>query len=140
MAQEALQEMAAHLRAIQAQANSVAQQVAAVQSGIAEHERAVATLAELQKMPKGGDLLVPTGAGTYFFAALAKTDRVLADLGAGVSAERSPADAMAALQKRKEELATLYQRMVEGLARLEDEEERIQAELAAMVQQGQPEE
>lgn len=136
MAQDALQEMAAHLRAIQAQANSIAQQVAMVQASIAEHERAVATLEELQKQPKGGDLLVPTGAGTYFFATLARTDRVLADLGAGVSAERSPPDALATLQKRKEELAALHQRLVEGLARLEDEEERIQAELASFVQQG----
>lgn len=140
MAEEALQQMAAQLRAIQAQANSIAQQVAVVQGSLAEHERAVATLEEIQKMEKGGDLLVPTGAGTYFFATLARTDRVLADLGAGVSAERSPGDALEVLRKRKEELAAFHQRLVEGLARLEDEEERIQAELASMVQQAQQEE
>lgn len=139
MAQEALQAMAAQLRAIQAQANSVAQQVAVVQASIAEHERAVVTLEELRKLPKGGDLLVPTGAGAYFFATLARSDRVLADLGAGVSAERSPRDALAALQKRKEELVSVHQRLVEGLGRLEDEEERIQAELASIVQQAQSE-
>jgi prefoldin alpha subunit len=137
MAQEAVQEMAAHLRALQAQANAIAQQVGMVQATLAEHERAVATLEELQKMAKERDLLVPVGAGTYLFATMARTDKVLADLGAGVSAERSPADTLAALQKRKEELAAVHQRLVEGLARLEDEEERVQAELASIVQQAQ---
>lgn len=137
MAQETLEELAAQLRAVQAQAGSIAQQVAVVQSSIAEHERAIATLEELRKMARGGDLLVPAGAGTYFFATLARTDRVIADLGAGVSAERKPEEALAVLQRRKEELAALHQRMVEGLSRLEDEEERIQAEVASLVQQAQ---
>lgn len=139
MSEEKLQEFAARLRAVQTQANGIAQQLAVLQASVAEHERAVATLEEAQKLSKGGEVLVPVGAGTYLFATLARADRVLSDLGAGVSAERSPGSALEALGRRKEELEAVHRRLAEGLARLEDEEERLQAELAALVQQKEQE-
>lgn len=133
------QELVNHLRGIQAQAEALAQQLAMVEASIEEHERAIETLTGLQTTPPGSETLVPAGAGAYFYGTIAQTDKVVVHLGAGVSIERRPPEALTLLTRRRDELAQAQQRLAQGMNQLEAEAQRIQGELTSRAQGGKAE-
>jgi len=134
-AEKEFQEAVARFRNYQAQAEAIAQQMAVVQGSVDEHNKAMTTLDAIKALEKGTELLVPVGAGCHIHASLGRNDRVITSLGADVSAERTPDDAVAVLKKRRDELEVLRTKLAEALTKIEDEMQKLQAKLSSQAPQ-----
>ena len=120
---EDMQRLAAQHDAYQARAEAVATQIDAIQVSLFECEHASNTVDAL-KDADGADALVPIGAGSFIHAKIAKSDRAIVNLGAGVAAEMSADAARDCLIDRKEKLTKI---LAEMNTTLEDLMKRVQA-------------
>lgn len=127
-AQEA-QALMMRLRQYQTQADALTQELVLVQQSVAEYEKAIETIKYLKKLKAGDELLVSVGAGASVYATLSTPEKVIVNLGAGVSAEKDPDSAIESLRERKEELEKRRAEITETLQRLEQEAQRVQARL-----------
>ncbi|MHC1566531.1 MAG: prefoldin subunit alpha [Candidatus Syntropharchaeia archaeon] len=131
MDEKEIQQMIIRLRQYQAQAELINGQIGLIQASINDHEKALATLKDLKSLKPGDELLVSIGAGSSIYTTLSKVDRVIIGLGAGVSAEKSPEEAIEILTKRSDELNEMRGKMTNTLIGIEQEIQKIQSELQA---------
>lgn len=127
MSEQEMKNLVGRYQQYQYQAEGLMQQINIARSSIAELDKAIHTIEELEKTDAQKDTLVPIGAGSYVHASLAKPDTVLLGVGAGVSLEKSSAEAKALLSKRKDELAKLVESMSGSVEKLGKEMETLQA-------------
>lgn len=137
MDEKELQEMLIRIRQYQVQAEALAQQVAIAQSAISEHDTAISTIKSLKDTEKDSELLVPIGAGSYIHAKFNSVERIIVELGSGVSAERDSDGAVDILEGRKEDLGKSYTEANGRLAKLEQEIQRLQSIVQSAVNQAQ---
>ncbi len=133
-----LQKTVYEINYLRAQASELQKQLYSVQTLLDENAEAVKALEALQQS-KGSETLFPLGAGVFARATLAKTDSVLADVGARVSAEKSASEAKALLTERRKKLEQLFGELsvsLESVATRLDELNEKASELSAEATEG----
>jgi prefoldin alpha subunit len=101
-----------------------------VNAAVTELSIARTTLEGVEKENTDAPLFVPIGGGSFIKAKLESTDKVIVGAGAGVSIERSLAEAKQTLQNRIGELeksrVSLQQQLVQIVNRIQEDRDRLQ--------------
>lgn len=114
----------------QAQAEAIAQQVTLTQLTLQGLDRAIIAIDALSSTSDGQEMMVPIGSGSFIFARLASKDKIVLNVGAGVSIEKPSEEAKEALKARRSEVAEGAKKLGEIMSKLEQEMARIQAALS----------
>ena len=127
--QAEVQSLVLQLRQYQAQAETASQELLFVRQAIGDHEKAIETIKQLNRMKAGDELIVPIGANSSVYVTLSDTDKVIVQLGGGVSAEKDADSSMEYLKEKKEELENSQREMTGILQKMEQEAQKLQARL-----------
>jgi len=114
----------------QSRAEAYRQQLAMIELSVGECESAINALEQLEKVKAEKTTLVPIGAGAYVHATISQVDKILMNLGAGVSAEKDSSAARETLTKRKDDLTKMYERLSEDLRGMHNEMQKLQLKIA----------
>ena len=90
-------------------------------------EKALKVVEEMEKAEEGQEMLVPIGQDSFIHAKLATIDTVIVGVGAGVSIEKSNAEAKESLSKRKAQLSEASAKLNQTLSKIEQEMGKIQS-------------
>ena len=103
--EEELRKLSVEMRYLEQTAETLQQRIGMVNAAITDLTYASMTLDGIEKEKENSELLVPIGGNAYVKAKLADTNKVLVGMGAGVSVEKTLAEAKVALKERLEELS-----------------------------------
>lgn len=126
--EDQIREIVARAQVLQQQLDLLQQQARLVQASIDDIDGAIKALSSLEGQEAGHEMLVPIGAGSFVHAAVSKPGTVLVGLGAGVSVERSIADARAIFQSRRTDLEKVLAETTGAMNRAANELMRLQQE------------
>ena len=121
-------------REYQRRAEALQQQISMVSLSAQDCQRAIATIEELEKERAGAQTMVPIGSGSFVYANLDMIDKVVVNVGAGISIEKSVPEAKEILQRRKSELDKILEKMNTTLGQLAQGMQSIEAQVAALQQ------
>lgn len=124
-------------REYQRRAEALHQQINMVGLSAQDCQRAITTIEELEKEKAGAQTMVPIGSGSFVYAKLEMIDKVVVNIGAGISIEKSVPEAKEILQKRKDELDKILEKMNTTLAQFANGMQAIEAQVASMQQGAQ---
>ncbi|WP_440956671.1 prefoldin subunit alpha [Methanosarcina sp. Mfa9] len=137
---EEIRNLAAKHQEFQRQAEALRQEMNMVQASIASCDQAITTINELKKAGEEGketETMVPVGFGSFVHAEIKNVDKVVVNLGAGFSAEKSAEGAIEILNSRKEQLTKILEQMnasltkfMQGMQALEAEAEKYKPQEA----------
>jgi prefoldin alpha subunit len=125
---EKIRELIYKLQLFQAESESLQQQASLIELSLNEIENTIQTLNSMDGVKAGQEVIVPIGAGTHIYANIARLDKVIVNIGAGVSVEKSIEDAKKILEKRKEELRRGYEQIISNLTAVTAEIQKLQQE------------
>jgi prefoldin alpha subunit len=138
---EDIRNLAARHQEFQRQAEALSQQINMVQASITSCDQTIVTINELRTTSAEGKIaetMVPVGFGSFVHAEIKNADKVIVDLGAGFSAEKTADEAIETLNRRKEQLTKILEQMnaslanyVQGMQALESEAARLQQPVQA---------
>jgi len=114
----------------QTQAEAIAQQVSLTQMTLNGLDNALQAVDALDSSFEGQEMLVPIGSGSFVYAKLASKERVILNVGSGVSVEKSVAEAKEALKARKTEVSETGKKLGEMLSKIDQEMAKIQTVLS----------
>lgn len=114
----------------QAQADALVRQLSLTQLTAEGLERALVAVEAMEKAEEGQEMLVPIGSGSFVHAKLASREKVVLNVGAGVSIEKTASEAKESLKARKAEVAEGSKKLNEVLSKIDQEMQKIQAILA----------
>jgi prefoldin alpha subunit len=133
---EDFRNLAVRHQEFQRQAEALRQQMNMVQASLTSCDQTIVTINELKTASAEGKIaetMVPVGFGSYVHAEIKNADKIVVDLGAGFSAEKTADEAIETLNRRKEQLTKILEQMnasltnyVQGMQALESEAERLQ--------------
>lgn len=133
---EDIRNLAARHQEFQRQAEALSQQINMVQASITSCDQTIVTINELKTASEEGrtaETMVPVGFGSFVHAEIKNADKVIVDLGAGFSAEKTADEAIETLNRRKEQLTKILEQMnasltnyVQGMQALESEAAKLQ--------------
>lgn len=129
--QETFRRLAVELRILEGTAEALQARLNLVGAALTELVYARMTLEGVEKEQPDASLFVPIGGGSYVKAKLESPEKVVVGMGAGVSIEKTMAEAKATVQNRigdldktrvslQQQLAQVVGRIQEDRARLED--------------------
>ncbi|MCC7575564.1 MAG: prefoldin subunit alpha [Methanomethylovorans sp.] len=124
-------------REYQRRAEALQQQISMVTLSAQDCQRAITTIEELEKEKAGAQTMVPIGSGSFVYAKLDMIDKVVVNVGAGISIEKSVPEAKDILQRRKSELDKILEKMNTTLGQLAQGMQAIEAQVAALQQGAQ---
>ncbi len=124
----------------QAQADALVRQLSLTQLTAEGLERALGAVEAMEKAEEGQEMLVPIGSGSFVHAKLASREKVVLNVGAGVSIEKTASEAKESLKARKAEVAEGSKKLNEVLSKIDQEMQKIQAILAQYESQMQGQE
>ncbi|MCQ1534331.1 prefoldin subunit alpha [Methanosarcina sp. KYL-1] len=136
---EEIRSLAARHQEFQRQAEALQQEMSMVQASIASCDQTIVTINELRKASEEGktaETMVPLGFGSFIHAEIKNADRVIVNLGAGFSAEKTADEAIETLNRRKEQLTKILEQMNASLTKFVQGMQALEAE-AAKLQPGQ---
>jgi len=119
--EEEIRRLLAAYQQYQAQSEAIAQQLGLTQMTIQGLDRAILAIDALDSATDGQEMLVPIGSGSFVFAKLASKERVVLNVGAGVSIEKPAAEARESLKVRKAEVAEASKKLSEMLNKIDGE-------------------
>ncbi len=128
--EEEIRKAIALLQQYQNRAEAHRQQLALIELSIEECGSALNTLDQLGAVKADKTALVPIGAGAYVHATIAQVDKILMNLGAGVSAEKDSNAAKETLTKRRDEFTKMYERLNDDLRGMHNEMQKLQLKIA----------
>jgi prefoldin alpha subunit len=102
--EEELRKLSVELRYLEQTADTLQQRISMVNAAISDLTYANMTLDGIEKEKENSELLVPIGGSAYVKAKLADTNTVIVGMGAGVSIEKTLAEARVTLKERLDEL------------------------------------
>ncbi len=133
---EDVRNLAARYQEFQRQAEGLKQEMNMVQASVSSCDQAIVTINELKAASAEGktaETMVPVGFGSYVHAEIKNADRVLVNLGAGFSAEKTADEAIETLNRRKDQLTKIFEQMnasltkyIQGMQAMEAEAEKLQ--------------
>ena len=92
------------MRYLEQTADALQQRISMVNAAITDLTYANMTLDGIEKEKENAELLVPIGGSSYVKVKLADTNKVIVGMGAGVSIEKTLAEAKTTLKERLDEL------------------------------------
>ncbi|VVB68266.1 Prefoldin subunit alpha [uncultured archaeon] len=125
--EEEIRRLLAAYQQYQAQAEAIVRQINLMQLTAEGIDRAQNAVEALEKAEVGQEMLVPIGSGSFIHGKLASKERVVLNVGAGVSIEKTAAEVMETLKIRKAEVLEGSRKLNETLAKIDQEMQRIQA-------------
>jgi prefoldin alpha subunit len=125
--EEEVRKLLAAYQQYQAQADGIMHQLSLTQLTAEELEKASSTSDALSKAEVGQEILVPIGSGSFIHATLASKEKVVLNVGAGVSIEKDAAEAREILKARKAQVLEGSRKLNEVLAKSDQEMQKIQA-------------
>ncbi len=111
----------------QAQADAIVRQISLTQVTAEGLDRAIKAVEAMEKAEEGQDMLVPIGSGSFVHAKLASREKVVLNVGAGISIEKTVPDAIEALKARRAEVAEASKKLSDVLTKIDQEMQKIQA-------------
>lgn len=139
--EEEIRRLVSAYQQYQSQADAVMRQISLTQVTAEGLDRALGAVEAMDQAEEGQEMLVPIGSGSFVHAKLASREKVVLNIGAGVSIEKTVADAREALKARKAEVSEASKKLSDVLSKIDQEMQKIQAILgeyeSQMQQQGQ---
>ena len=102
--EQELQRLSMEMRYLEQTAETLQQRISMVNAAITDLTYANMTLDGIEREKENSELLVPIGGNSYVKAKLADTNKVIVGMGAGISVEKTVADAKVTLKERLDEL------------------------------------
>jgi len=102
--EEELRRLSVEMRYLEQTAEALQQRISMVNAAITDLSYASATLDGIEKEKENAEMLVPIGGSSYVKAKLVDSDKILINLGSGVSVEKNIAEAKVTLKERLDEL------------------------------------
>ena len=125
--EEEVRRLLAAYQQYQAQADGIMRQLSITQLTAEGLERASAAVDALGNAEVGQEILVPIGSGSFIHATLASKEKVVLNVGAGVSIEKNASEAKEILKVRKAEVLDGTKKLNDVLAKIDQEMQKIQA-------------
>jgi len=133
--EEEVRRLLAVYQQYQAEAEAIVRQLGLFQLSVEGCEKALKAVEAMETAEDGQEMLVPIGQDSFVHAKLATKDKVIVGVGAGVSIEKSVAEAEESLSKRKSQLVEASGKLNQTLSKLEQEMGKIQSIAAQYEQQ-----
>jgi prefoldin alpha subunit len=102
--EEELRRLSVEMRYLEQTADALQQRISMVNAALTDLTYANMTLDGIETQKENAEMLVPIGGGSYVKAKIADTNRVIIGMGAGVSIEKTLAEAKVTLKERLDEL------------------------------------
>jgi prefoldin alpha subunit len=102
--EEELRKLSIEMRYLEQTADTLQQRIGMMNAAITDLTYASMTLEGLEQEKENAEMMVPIGGSSYVKAKLKDSDKVVVGIGAGVSAEKTVAEAKAVFKERLEEL------------------------------------
>jgi prefoldin alpha subunit len=129
--EEEIQRLVSAYQQYQAQAEAIVREVSLTQVAMDGLDKALRAIEALESAEEGQDILVPIGSGSFIHAKLASKEKVVLNVGAGVSIEKGTAESKEALTARRTEVAGASKKLSEMLGKIDQEMQKIQSVLQA---------
>ena len=139
-ASEDIRNLAARYQEFQRQAEALRQEMGVVQASITSCDQTILTIDALKAATAEGktaETMIPVGFGSYAHAEIKKADRIIVNLGAGFSAEKTADEAIETLNRRKEQLTKLLEQINTSLTKFAQGMQALEAEATRLQQVGQ---
>jgi prefoldin alpha subunit len=107
--EEELRKLSVEMRYLEQTAETLQQRLSMINAALTDLSYANETLEGIEKEKENSELLIPIGGSAYMKFKLADPDKVIISLGAGVSVEKTVAEAKATIKERTEELEKTMQ-------------------------------
>lgn len=139
VSEDDIKNMAARYQEFQRLAETLRQQMNMVQASITSCDQAIVTVNELKtaSAEKTVETMVPIGFGSFVHAEIKNADKVIVDLGAGFSAEKTVDESIETLNRRKEQLTKILEQMNASLTKYIQNMQALESEAAKLQQPGQ---
>lgn len=137
---EDIRNLAAKHQEFQRQIEAIRQQTNMVQASITNCDQTIVTINELKTASAEGktaETMVPVGFGSFVYAEIKNAEKVIVDLGAGFSAEKTADEAIETLNRRKEQLMKILEQMNTSLTKYIQGMQALESEAARLQQSGQ---
>lgn len=138
---EDLRNLAAKHQEFQRQAEALRQEMEVVQASVVNCDQAILTINELKRASEGGknaETMVPLGSGSFVYAEIKEVEKVIVNLGAGFSAEKTADEAIETLGRRKEQLTKILEQINASLAKFVQGMQAIEAEAVKLQPENTP--
>ena len=140
-AEEELRRLSMEMRYLEQTAEALQQRITMVNAAISDLMYANATLDGIEKEKENAEMLVPIGGSSYVKVKLADSNIVIVGMGAGVSIEKSLAEAKVTLKERLDELEktmnSAQQQFSQVVERINSGRGRLES-LLASAREGKP--
>src|SRR4030043_749217 len=103
-AEEELRRLSVEMRYLEQTAEALQQRIGMVNAAITDLTYANATLDGVESEKENAEMLVPIGGSSYIKVKLADSNKIIVGMGAGVSVEKSLAEAKVTLKERLDDL------------------------------------
>jgi len=128
--QDTFRRLAVELRILEGTAEALQARLNLVNAALTELNFARMTLEGVEKETPDAPLFVPVGGGSFIQAKLESADKVIVGVGAGISIERTMAEAKQTVQNRIGELeknrVSLQQQLVQVVGRIQENRDKLQ--------------
>ena len=103
-ADDELRKLSVEMRYLEQTAEAVQQRISMVNAALTDLTYANATLDGIEKEKENAEMLVPIGGSSYVKVKLTDSNKIIVGMGAGVSVEKTLAEAKVTLKERLDEL------------------------------------
>jgi len=135
--EEEFRRLSVELRLLEQTAEAIQSRINMVNAVLTDLNYANMTLDSLEKEKENAEILVPVGGSSYIKAKLDNPDKLIVGMGAGVSVEKTQAEANEFVKKRLEDLGktqmALQQQFAQVVDKISDNRNKIEA-IVAQVQ------
>jgi prefoldin alpha subunit len=135
--EETLKKLLVEIRMMEGSANLIQSRLRIVSSALEETAIAMNALEGVKGCPKGTEVLVPVGAGSFICAELSDVEKAITGVGAGVCIEKSIESSTTDLKERQAELEKLSASLRQQLEQLLASIENTKKNLSRMIEQQQ---
>ena len=125
--EEEIRRLLATYQQYQTQAEGIMRQINLTQLTAEGLDRALVAVDALDKAEVGQEILVPIGSGSFIHGKLASKEKVILNVGSGVSIEKTATEAKEILSIRKAEVLDGSKKLNEVLAKIDQEMQKIQS-------------
>lgn len=134
--EEELRKLSIEMRLLEQTAETLQQRISMMNAAITDLTYASMTLEGIEQEKENAELLVPIGGSSYVKAKLAASDKVVVGIGAGVSIEKTVAEAKAVFKERLEELqktmSSAQQQFAQVVERINSSRNRLESLLTSV--------
>ena len=119
------------------QMNTLDMQAQYLQAALNEYNKAKITLENLGKSDNNTEALIPIGGSVYLYSNVKDTSKVLFDIGAGYTAEKSFEDAVKKIDERVEKIQKNQERLTTMAQQLQAEAEEVSNKAQKLMEEQQ---